>query len=480
MPQNRTPSLREALLGGGDLAGRSLFGFEASVALADVARGSAFGARLDDLAGRTVLVATSGQLGAALALIELDGLARRMTICPSDLPKEYLPAIIADASVDAIVTDPGNATLDGFGIPVFACTSALAPLPKSFASTSATEWVLLTSGTTGVPKMVKHSLEGLTGAIKPAPPRERPIVWGTFYDIRRYGGLQIFLRALLGPGSLVLSQAGEAVAEHLARLARQGVTHLSGTPSHWRRALMSPVCGSIAPDYVRLSGEIADQSVLDNLRRTYPNASIGHAYASTEAGVGFEVTDGLEGFPASVIGGEGEVRMKVEHGSLRIRSARTASAYVRAESQGAETQAAESQLAEAQVADADGFVDTGDMLELRGDRYYFVGRRGGIINIGGLKVHPEEVEAVINRHGSVRMSLVKGRANPITGSIIVADIVLRDEASAIAGEAGGREIKSDILQSCRAHLPPHKVPAAIRFVPSLEVTPAGKLVRANG
>ena len=156
--------------------------------------------------------------------------------------------------------------------------------------------------------------------------------------------------------------------------------------------------------------------------------------------------------------------MKVEDGSLRIRSARTASIYV-----GAETP----------VADADGFVDTGDMLELRGDRYHFVGRRGGIINIGGLKVHPEEVEAVINRHGSVRMSLVKGSANPITGAIIVADIVLKDEASALAGDAAGREIKSDILRSCRAQLPAHKVPAAIRFVPLLEVTPAGKLVRAN-
>ena len=50
------------------------------------------------------------------------------------------------------------------------------------------------------------------------------------------------------------------------------------------------------------------------------------------------------------------------------------------------------------LADEDGFVDTGDMLELRGDRYYFAGRREGIINVGGQKVHPEEVEAVINRH----------------------------------------------------------------------------------
>ena len=72
-------------------------------------------------------------------------------------------------------------------------------------------------------------------------------MWGTFYDIRRYGGLQILLRALLGEGSMVLAKAGEPVADFLARLGRHGVTHLTGTPSHWRRVLMSPAARSIAP-----------------------------------------------------------------------------------------------------------------------------------------------------------------------------------------------------------------------------------------
>ena len=83
----------------------------------------------------------------------------------------------------------------------------------------------------------------------------------------------------------------------------------------------------------------------------------------------------------------------------------------------------------------DGFVDTGDMLELHGDRYVFAGRRGGIINIGGLKVHPEEIEAVINRHPQVRMSLVRPKRSPITGSIVIADVVLK------AGNAAGRLAK---------------------------------------
>jgi acyl-coenzyme A synthetase/AMP-(fatty) acid ligase len=117
------------------------------------------------------------------------------------------------------------------------------------------------------------------------------------------------------------------------------------------------------------------------------------------------------------------------------------------------------------------------MLELRGDRYYFVGRRDGVINIGGLKVHPEEVEAVINRHPQVRMSLVRTRKNPITGAIVVADVVLRAAPESANNDL--RELQHDILLLCRKALPSHKVPAAIEFVPSLAVAETGKVTRQH-
>jgi acyl-coenzyme A synthetase/AMP-(fatty) acid ligase len=250
------------------------------------------------------------------------------------------------------------------------------------------------------------------------------------------------------------------VADYVARLRDKAVTHISGTPSHWRKLLMSGAASGFAPRYVRLSGEIADQAVLDGLSRAFPAASIGHAYASTEAGVGFAVNDGLEGFPAEMIGTNRDgVEMKVEDGSLRIRSTRTAHAYVGRQA--------------AALTDAEGFVDTGDMIERRGDRYHFVGRRGGIINIGGLKVHPEEIEAVINGHAEVRMSRARSRRSPITGGIVVADVILADGCDLGRSD----EIRAGILADCRARLAPHKVPAMIKFVSSLDITAAGKLAR---
>jgi len=238
---------------------------------------------------------------------------------------------------------------------------------------------------------------------------------------------------------------------------------------------MSGAAGQIAPRYVRLSGEIADQGILDSLRAAYPRARIAHAFASTEAGVAFEVQDGLAGFPANLIGQPvAGVEMALEDGTLRIRSDGNAIDYL------GENGAAHVKP----LKDPRGFVDTGDQLELREGRYHFIGRSGGVINVGGLKVHPEEVEAAINSHPWVRMSLVHARRNPITGAIVEADVVLLDEdrvssahrsRARPAEEALGREI----LETCRRLLPAHKVPARIRFVPALEVSPSGKLVRAN-
>lgn len=444
------------------LTGRTLSDARHSASLTDIADRTCLNGALAELSGRSVLMAVTSQYLAALVMLEIDGIARRMLLCPPDLNTDHLQALIEDAEIDAVVTDqPDRFAASGISLVVIA-GEALRPAPRA-SSERATEWLMLTSGTLGLPKIVGHTLEALTAAIAAdaAARGSRPI-WATFYDIRRYGGLQIFLRAIVGGGSMVLSEPGEALADHVARLNEKAVTHISGTPSHWRKLLMSGAASAFAPRYVRLSGEIADQAVLDGLRQAFPSASVGHAYASTEAGVGFAVNDGLEGFPAAMVGPNRDgVEMKVVDGSLRIRSRRAAHAYV-----GRRAGA---------LTDEEGFVDTGDVVELRGDRYHFVGRRGGIINIGGLKVHPEEIEAVINRHDDVRMSRVKARKSPITGAIVIADVVLADGCDASRSD----DIRSSIIADCRASLAPHKVPAMIKFVDRLDITAAGKLARSD-
>jgi acyl-coenzyme A synthetase/AMP-(fatty) acid ligase len=460
----RIKSLCDYLAGPSDYSGCYLGGAQGRVSLSDALVGTSLGGRRSELWRRSVLLRTHDPLAAALAMLELDGIARRLVICPTDVPSQHLPSIIATAGVDAIVSDRDLQDVGSSeATPCVRANSALSPSDPVHLDRCATEWVLLTSGTTGVPKMLVHNLDALTGAIKSGQHDASEVVWGTFYDIRRYGGLQIFLRAVLGRRPLVLFDAGESPANHLLRLGAHGVTHLTGTPSQWRRTLMNLAVHAIAPRYIRLSGEIADQAILNALRSFFPKAIIGHVYASTEAGVSFEVSDGLEGFPSDFIGRTGEVEMKVVDGSIRVRSVRTASRYLGDE--------------ESNLVDPEGFVDTGDMVEQRGDRYYFLGRRSGVINVGGLKVHPEEVEALINRHPCVLMSCVRSRRNPITGAVVVADVVLKKHPKTANGE--GRRLEQEILKICRDTLPRHKVPAALRFVPALAVAETGKMGRPN-
>jgi acyl-coenzyme A synthetase/AMP-(fatty) acid ligase len=462
-------SLWETLAQPGASLTATFHGRTRSVELAQFRASSMLGEHLASLHDRVVLIATKDQLHTALALVELDGVARSIVLCTPDLTPEQLAQVASASKAHAIVLETGAAIEPPPG--PLRCWMTPRPvaktvlLPTERQATLVTEWILLTSGTTGTPKLVSHTLESLSGTL----PRQRAngsaMVWSTFYDIRRYGGLQIFLRSIMGGTDLVLSSADEPVDGFLARAGAANVTHISGTPSHWRRALMSGAANRINPQYVRLSGEIADQSVLDNLRANYPAARIAHAFASTEAGVAFDVEDGLAGFPADYVdGARTGVEMKVEDGTLRIRSHRTATRYL---GSGADA-----------LCGADGFVDTGDLVELVKGRYYFRGRRGGVINVGGLKVHPEEVESILNADPRVRMSLVRARRNPITGAVVVADIVLANQE--LAGADGGAEqVKSDLLGACRQLLAAHKVPTTLRIVPTLEMTAAGKLVRPN-
>ena len=410
------------------------------------------------LRGRNLLVWTRDPLAAVAALTSLDGVAARVVLCPPDVSPAQREAAITTANVHAVVSDAPDADASPS---VQQHTIRLGPLGPSYIPSTAvaSEWVLFTSGTSGPPKLVGHSLPALTGAIPPKSALDRPPVWATFYDIRRYGGLQMLLRALIGGFDLFVTDSDESMEAFLRRLRSAGATHVAGTPSHWRRALMSPELRGLDPRYVRLSGEIADQPVLDSLRLRFPLARVGHAYASTEAGVGFEVTDGWAGFPAGLVDRrEGPVQMRLLDGVLHLRSPRTAHGYL-----GSDV---------VRLADAEGWVDTGDLVERRGERFYFLGRRSGIINVGGLKISPEEVEAVINACPAVRMSRVSGRASPVLGTLIAAEVVL-----AVDAEPG--EARAEILAHCRATLPAYKAPASLRFVEALPVGAAGKLERRH-
>ena len=148
-------------------------------------------------------------------------------------------SIVRAAGVDRILTDEIGPAAEN--LPVVQGKCLLEHTRRDAHRSIQTEWILFTSGTTGRPKMAIHALSSLTGPLDDGLTGDAGAVWSTFYDIRRYGGLQILLRGLLGRGSLVLSNPAESTSELLVRLGMAGVTHISGTPFPLATVLIEPI-----------------------------------------------------------------------------------------------------------------------------------------------------------------------------------------------------------------------------------------------
>ncbi|MGF1457381.1 MAG: AMP-binding protein [Alphaproteobacteria bacterium] len=388
-------------------------------------------------------------------LLGLDGFADVLLL----ISHAQTPTVVAElaqaADMRAVITDRHDLAGPWDGL-VLSPGDALADTRPEQDPAHTTRWLMTTSGTTGRPKIIAHTLATLARTVRPfnagQPPR-----WGLLYDPTRFAGMQVTLQALIGCGALVAPDTSLPLAEQIAFLAAHGVDHLSATPTLWRRLLMVPGVRALPLRQITLGGEIVDQSVLDGLKAAFPDARITHIYASTEVGVGFAVNDGKAGFPSAYLEkAPGGIAMKLVDGILWFRPPGPR------QPQG-----------DSLIQDTDGFICSQDRVRLDGERVMFLGRDNGSINVGGVKVFPELVERLIQTVPGVQLARVFAKASPITGSLLVAEVMTApavDQAS----------VKTAILTKCRDSLEREATPAVIRFVDDLRVNAAGKLTRAEG
>jgi acyl-coenzyme A synthetase/AMP-(fatty) acid ligase len=322
---------------------------------------------------------------------------------------------------------------------------------------------LMTSGTTGSPKIARHSLASLLGRVERfvGDRNLQGARWLLTYAPATFAGVQVILTALATGGCLVVPQYRTVPCLRQAA-AIYHPTHISGTPTFWRSFLLFPSAQE-AFQHVRqitLGGEAADQRTLDRLRLTFPQARVTHIYASTEAGALFSVDDGLTGFPANWLEQPvSNVRLRIRDGELEVLSPRGMQGYASAH--------------DAPFLD-DGWLRTGDLVRREGDRIQFAGRVNATINVGGMKVQPLEVELRLLETEGVAEARAWGIASPITGQLVVAEIVVEPGMD-----------PDQVVRAAAAHvrsrLAPHKAPRSIRVVDSIAASPTGKklLLRAS-
>jgi len=277
------------------------------------------------------------------------------------------------------------------------------------------------------------------------------------YDLNRFAGLQVFLQAIIGGDAIYIPNERNPIDRLVQELIAAKCSAISATPTLWRKILMSKEARHIPIRQITLGGEIADQPILNALGHMFPNSNIRHIYASTEAGVGFSVSDGCEGFPLDYLqSGFRGTRMRVSgDGILELQPQSGDQSYV-----------ASSQP----LFEEDGFINTGDRVRVTENRVYFLGRDSGAINVGGNKVQPESIERVLLAHPAVAMAKVTGKKNPITGALVHASVTLKDESSEKTDASGLRAW-------CTERLARHEVPAIISIVDELKIESSGKLSR---
>lgn len=423
----------------GALADFSLIEADAHASGQELARDArAWVAALGEGHGR-LLVWSSRAREVLLALAAADHLGATLFVAHATLPEAQVEALIAEHGVSA-------AFFEGEAAPRLRGSS-----PRGEGA----RVVVMTSGTTGAPKLAEHPLSHLLATLRRTP-AGRDARWLLSYPPTTFAGLQVALTALLGGGTLV-APADRSPDAQIAACRAHGVTHASGTPTFWRGLLLALAGAQLPLRQITLGGEAADQPTLDRVAAAFPGARIVHIYATTELGVVFRVNDGRAGFPAAWLDDPGrEAELRVVDGVLEVRSPRRMAGY---------------RSADQAPASPDGWLRTGDLVRVEGDRARFEGRADRLLNTGGNKVRPEEVEAALLEHPAVADARVFGLPSPLVGEIVAAEVVL-----ALPGDEAALRVA--LLQHLRARLEAYKAPRNLRFVASV-VGASGKKSRSE-
>jgi acyl-coenzyme A synthetase/AMP-(fatty) acid ligase len=303
---------------------------------------------------------------------------------------------------------------------------------------------LFTSGTTGRPKTVVHTFDTLTKTMK-VDERYKDNVWGFAYNITHFAGLQVFFQGFLNENTFV-DIFGENMFSIDSLINEYKINSISSTPTYFRNVVGLINGKKESLRVITMGGEKFDKQVADRLVEQNPNLRVRNIYASTEAGSLFTSKNGSFYIPEKL---KGLIKVSAESELLVHESVL-------------------GKIDDKLIVDS--WYNTGDIVEIIDGEIIFKSRKSEMINIGGYKVNPNEVEELIRSIDGVSDVLVKGRKNRITGEIVACEVEINEDVDE-------KEIKSLINKVCSENLQKWKVPRSIKIVEGIEKTRTGKKVR---
>ena len=297
--------------------------------------------------------------------------------------------------------------------------------------------VLFTSGSTGRPKAVVHDFEKLLQKFKAPRPG---MVTLNFLLFDHWGGLNTLL-GCLSSGRLTVFPEGRKPDEVLDLVEKYRIELLPTTPTFLNMILVSRALARHDTSSLRLityGAEPMPASTLQRVREALPAVELRQTYGMIELGVMRAKSKSSDSLWVK-LGGEG-YQLRVVDGLLQVKADSAMLGYLNAPSPFTE----------------DGYFMTGDRVEQDGEYLKILGRDSDLINVGGQKVYPAEVETLILELPEVVDVAVYGERHMLTGSIVSADVTLVADADPVA-------MRLKIKQHCAAKLQPYMVPVRINF-----------------
>jgi acyl-coenzyme A synthetase/AMP-(fatty) acid ligase len=378
-----------------------------------------------------------------LALIDRGAIVVPLTKAAETQRDEFLEI----AQVESIIC------VDEYDRWTFTRTERIAdnPLIVELRQTGDPGLVLFSSGSTGKSKAALHNFAHLLEKFKTPRQRMRTI---TFLLLDHIGGINTLLYTLSNGGVVISIRdrnpevVCRAIAEHKAEM-------LPTSPTFINLLLMSHAYERYDLSSLKLvtyGTEVMPESTLTRMHELFPHIKLQQTYGLSELGI-LRSKSKDSGSLWVKVGGEG-FETKVVDGVLWIKAHSAMLGYLNAPS----------------PFDAEGWFNTNDMVEVDGEYIRILGRKSEIINVGGQKVYPAEVESVLLQMDNVADAVVVGEPHPLTGNIVTARVNLVQPEPAQA-------FRQRMRAFCRDRLAPFKTPVKVEIVDNEQFNARYKRVR---
>lgn len=310
------------------------------------------------------------------------------------------------------------------------------PLLSKLRNENESGIIIFTSGTSGKSKAAVIQTARLLERYKNSKHKSfRSIV---FLKMDHIGGINTLLSIIFNGGTIITLQ-GRNVDQVCNAIEKYRVELLPTTPTFLNMMIMSKSYKQYDLSSLKIISygtEPMPQSTLEICNAEIPGIVFKQTYGLTELGI-FSTKSKDSNSRWMKVGGDG-VEVKIIDNILWIRAKTSMLGYLNADA----------------PFDNEGWYNTGDEVEVDGEYIRILGRKSEVINVGGEKVYPAEVESVLLEIPNINDVLVTGKNNPITGSIVMATVVLNEPQNV-------RELSKIINEYCRERLQQYKIPSIV-------------------